>query len=216
MKTSTITLAIVGIAAMWSAPVSAQNISGQLSGTLGPGTYIVVGNCYVNAGDTLNIRPGTELRHTGFFVWTINGILQASGTEASPIRFIPDQPIQSHRWRGIRFPSASSSGSVLDHCVIADCDSSDRPGGGVFCDHADITLSNSVVTNCFSGDGGGVYATYSNIVIENCEISDNSAFTFRTGSHQGTNGNGGGIYFYHCAAPVIRGSKITGNWCQGA
>ena len=194
----------------------AQQISGSLSGTLGPGTYTVVGDCRVESGQTLDIEPGTVFQHRGFYKWNISGTLNAVGNADSLIEFVREQPIQAHKWGGIRFDGAGSSNSVLDYCYIADCDSSDRPGGGIFANYADITVRNSVITRCFSGDGGGIYADHSNIVIDNCEISHCSAFIFRTGSHQGTNGNGGGVYLYYCNAPRIYDSFIHNNYSQGA
>ena len=66
-----------------------QNISGNLSGTLGPGTYNVVGNCQVQAGQTLLIQAGTTFLHTGNYTWTINGHIVVNGTEINPVQFTP-------------------------------------------------------------------------------------------------------------------------------
>lgn len=189
----------------------AQNISGPLSGTLGPGIYTVVGDCQVNSGDTLTILPGTEFQHTGNYEWTIYGLLLAIGSPDGQILFVRQQPIPNHRWGGIRFPSSSADGSILDHCLIDNCNNSNRFGGGIYCSYSAITLSNTTISNCDGGDGGGIYANHSAIIIEDCEIFDNEAV-----DNASTDGNGGGIYLYFSGDAEIRRSLIYRNHSSGA
>jgi hypothetical protein len=191
---------------------SAQNISGPLSGTLGPGTYIVVGDCQVNSGDTLLILPGTEFQHIGNYDWTINGLLLAAGSLDSLVRFVRQLPDSSHNWGGLRFPSATANGSVLDYCVIDHCSNPNRFGGGIYCSNSTITVTNSVISNCVASNGGGIYATYSGIVVEDCEIFGNSALD----TPAADDGSGGGIFLDHSGSAEIRRSLIYQNYCSGA
>ena len=63
--------------------VSAQpQLSGPLSGTVGPGDFQVVGDCSVDSGQTLTIMPGTAFYFTGHYWLKVNagGELHADGT----------------------------------------------------------------------------------------------------------------------------------------
>lgn len=190
----------------------AQNISGPLSGTLGPGTYNVVGNCQVLAGNTLVILPGTTLLHTGHYEWAITGLLLAQGTSDSLITFARQLPDTNHYWAGLRFNAATAGGSLLDHCVIEYCDNYYRTGGGIYCNNAAVTIANSAISNCVAALGGGLYATYSGIVVEDCDIFDNLA----ADTPASDDGSGGGIYLDHSNTAQIRRTWIWGNHAGGA
>ena len=95
-----------------------QYISGSLSGNLGPGTYIVDGNCRVENGSMLTILPGTEFQHTGHYTWNIYGQLFAEGSETDSIKFTRQMPITSHRWGGIRFTPTVLQQSRMNYCVV--------------------------------------------------------------------------------------------------
>ena len=178
----------------------AQNLSGYLSGILGPGTYTVVGNCEVQAGQTLTIVPGTRFEHTGNYAWTIRGMLNAVGTEVDPIEFVRQQPITNHRWKGIRFETGASSESILEWCNL-DYVYTYLTGGGIYLNSVSITIRNCNVTNSQAASGGGLYANYcsNGLVIENSAFSSNTA------------GNGGGLYFYSCNGVVVKNCVIDHN-----
>ncbi len=61
------------------AGVSFGQLSGPLSGVLGPGTYTVVGNIRVDTSQTLTILPSTTLDFQGPFRFDIYGLLSALG-----------------------------------------------------------------------------------------------------------------------------------------
>ena len=189
-----------------------QNISGPVSGTLGPGIYTVVGDCQVNSGETLVVLPGTEFQHIGNYEWTINGLLLAVGAPDSLIRFVRQLPDTSHSWGGLRFPSSSANGSVLDYCIIAYCSNPNRFGGGLYCSNSTITVTNSIISNCIASNGGGIYATYSGIIVEDCQIFGNNALD----TPAADDGSGGGIFLDHSGNAEIRRTLIYENHCSGA
>lgn len=190
---------------------SAQNISGVLSGTLGPGTYIVVGDCQINAGDSLVVQPGTTFLHASSYEWLIYGKLIAVGTEADSIRFLRQIPDTIYDWRGLRFYNASSAASILEYCVIDHCSNLTRPGGGIYCNASGITIRHSTVSNCRAGDGGGIYALSSPIYVEHCKIFGNSTVNGPT-----ADGNGGGIFLMQSNGAYVRNTELYNNHSSGA
>lgn len=178
----------------------AQNLSGNLSGTLGPGTYTVVGNCEVQTGQTLTIVPGTRFEHTGNFSWTIRGQLNAVGTEADPIEFVRQQPITGHRWKGIRFETGASNQSTLEWCNL-EWVYTYLNGGAIYLNSVNIPIRNCTIAHSEAGSGGGIYANYcsNDLLIENCTIANNTA------------GNGGGLFFNYSNGPVVKNCVIKFN-----
>lgn len=170
-----------------------QQISGTLTGTLGPGSYLVTGNIQVAANQTLTIVSDTEFLHSGNYSWTIYGTLIAQGTETDSIRFIRQNPISTNRWGGIRFQTTATYG-LFDYCVIDNCQNN-----GIYTNDANIIVRNSRISNCNATIGGGIYANSANLTVENCVIFNNIA------------GNGGGISLYNCMEVVIRNCIIAQN-----
>lgn len=95
---------------------AAQNISGPLSGTLGPGTYYVVGDISVQIADSLVIEAETTLLMTGDHAFSVFGHLHAAGTEADSIIF--DVNAGTSYWDGIHFINPTSGSSILEYCVV--------------------------------------------------------------------------------------------------
>jgi hypothetical protein len=173
--------------------VAQQQISGSQSGTLGPGTYIVIGNIQVPANQTLTILPNTEFLHSGYYTWTIYGKLIAQGTEMDSIRFVRQNPTTANRWGGIRFNTTASYG-IFEYCTIDNCQNN-----GIYTNDVNITVRNSRISNCTASTGGGIYAYSANLTVENCVIFNNVA------------GNGGGVSLYNCTEVVIRNCIIAQN-----
>ncbi len=180
-----------------------QTVHGTLSGSLGPGTYIVDGDIQVLAGQSLNINPGTTFLHSGHYTWTINGEFSAIGSESQAIRFIRQFPYEAHKWGGIRFqPYSTSQG--LEWCEMDYCKNYAYPntyGGAVYTYLVNnISIRNCTFTNGQAYSGGAIYCYYSNmIIIDNCTIAYNTA------------SNGGGIFFNQCNDAVITNCLIVGN-----
>ncbi|TKJ40816.1 hypothetical protein CEE37_07580 [candidate division LCP-89 bacterium B3_LCP] len=182
-------------------------ISGPQSGTLGPGTYEVIGDIQVLNGTTLNIIPRTTFEHSGNYTWEITGQLNAEGAEGDSIYFIRQNPIEDHRWGGIRFFYGATNFSTIDYCVIDHCYHDWtvflNVGAGLYVEAVDLTVSNSRISNCLNvWDGGGIYAFAANIVIENCLITGNS-----------TEGevNAGGIFLMNSDGAIVRNCVIADN-----
>ncbi len=189
-----------------SVPLSAQTrISGPLGGTLGPGTYIVEGDIVVPADSVLRIMPGTEFQHIGPYVWEIFGRMNADGALGDSIMFIRQNPVNEHRWRGIRFYMGASDSSSLDYCVIDHCYHSYMSfmGGGLYVEGITLAVTNSRVSFCEGfPDGGGILAFNAFLTVDNCIIADNSALEM---------GNAGGICFWMCPGGSITNSIVARN-----
>ncbi len=193
----------MGLIAVYCVSATAQ-LSGPLSGTLGPGTFTVVGDISVQSGDSLLIAPGTELNFTGYYVFEINGYLRAVGFENDSIKFQPIHP--DSVWGGIGFNNSADDSSRLSYCLITGSDNYVGPSnGGISCIHSSPSIVNCTISgNTGDYDGGGISCLEnSNPTIENCTISGNSA------------NDGGGIFCYENSSPSIVNCTITGNTATG-
>ena len=86
--------------------------------TLMGSPYVTTTTVTVNAGVTLTIDPGVQVRLSAFHQLVINGTLSAAGTELLPITFTSNQGSPSAGdWVNIQL-NGSSTGSVFDHCII--------------------------------------------------------------------------------------------------
>ena len=172
------------------------DISGALSGTLGPGTYIVIGDIYVNSGQSITIEPGTEFLFNQATEFSINGLITANGTANNGIEFKLNGGATS--WYGIEFSTADDN-SVMSYCLVTESGNS-GDGGGFFIDSCDPTFNYCTVTgNSANVTGGGFYFSNSMATLNYCEISDNSAGAF-----------GGGIYC-NSSSPIFNNCLIADN-----
>lgn len=208
MKVSLIYHVCLTVIIMSTVSIYAQTqISGSQSGILGPGKYLVVGDITVEAGKTLEVAPGTEFLHSGHYVWNVNGLLKALGNKIDSIHFIRQNPVESHRWAGLRFLKGAADSSKLDYCVIDNCKNTGSiNGGGVYCDKVIVIIRNSRISNCELGENGagaGIYASEADILVEQCLITNNSAE------------NGGGINMSNCKGAVVRHSAFANNKTTG-
>jgi hypothetical protein len=101
---------------LFSGTAMAQNISGPLSGSLGPGTYYVVGDISVQINDSLLIEAGTTLLLNGDYAFSVFGHLHGTGTEVDSIIF--NVNTGTSYWDGIHFINAPSSSSILEYCLV--------------------------------------------------------------------------------------------------
>ncbi|UCC52731.1 MAG: hypothetical protein JSV68_01950, partial [Anaerolineaceae bacterium] len=105
---------------------------GEVSGTwtLAGSPYLIDGDIIVPTGETLSIEPGVEVIFQSWYKLTVNGTLDAVGTEAEPILFTA-----SNKWLGIRFVNASDE-SQLTHVIVergqATGASPENKGGGIY------------------------------------------------------------------------------------
>jgi len=141
-----LTLGITLLLACFCWAGQAEDISGPLSGSLGPGTFNVVEDISVEMGDTLTIQPGTTLLMIGARTFSIFGYLVASGTEDDSIYFGPQNV--AFRWHGIIFFSYANDNSRMEYCYITGSD----------CQALEInatnpTISHSTFENNIAGTG---------------------------------------------------------------
>lgn len=127
-------------------PLVAEEISGPVTGTIGPGTYYVIGNISVPVGDSLTIAPGTELLFHGGCTFAVYGYLEAVGTEADSIFF--KRRYFASLWEGIILYNYSSDDNHLTYCRI--------DGSG--CQAIELsscspTISHCLITNNIAGAG---------------------------------------------------------------
>ncbi len=216
-----------------SNPVPCPGISGVLSGTLGPGTYCVTGNIWVNPFTILTLQPGTTFDFHGPFSFQILGQLRAVGTAGNPVIFTTILTSSTDRWRGLRFGPHPSAGGQLTHCLIENgwatgATWSDSCGGAVFCRGVSPTFSYCTIRNSSAERyGGGVCCINSSPIFTQCNIYSNSTAwpgagggvyvrystaTFDTcliNSNWAL--NGGGMWCDTAASPTLRHCQITGN-----
>jgi parallel beta-helix repeat protein len=162
-----------------------------------------MGDITIHADSTLTIESSVKVEFQGLYSLTVNGYLEAVGTQTDSIHFSPGNAVTN--WWGIFFTNAPDS-SHLAFCRISHA-------GGVFFGYGGIicTNSNPVITHCQISDnqshgesgyetyGGGIGLNNSNAAISWCNISNNKSGLF-----------GGGINIYN-SSPVITGCNISGN-----
>jgi predicted outer membrane repeat protein len=192
------------------AQASLAQISGPLSGTLGPGTYHVIGNISVESGDSLRLLPGTTFTFDGPYPFKIYGILLAEGTAIDSIIFTTDTLTNPDRWRGLRFYGSSSSSSRLAYCLIENglapgvWPDPNSFGGGVYLEDTSPSFSNCVFANDSAQyDGGAVYCSSAFSAFTSCIFSWNSSY------------GGGGAVSCIYSSPHFVNCSFVGNRCDG-
>ena len=185
-------------------------LSGPLSGTLGPGIYHVVGDISVESGDSLRLLPGTTFTFDGPYPFKIYGILLAEGTETDSIVFTTDTLANPSRWRGLRFYGSETSGSRLSYCLIENglapgvWPDPNSFGGGVYLDDTSPSFAHCVFANDSAQyDGGAVYCSSSFSIFTSCIFSRNSSY------------GGGGAISCSYSSPNFLNCRFIGNRTHG-
>ena len=188
-------LAILLVVICASMALAQPNIQGSLSGNLGPGAYLVVGNCTVDAGATLTVAPGTTFLFSGQFSFKVNGTLNAVGTATDSILFVRRSATPTCEWGGLRFMAGAPSNSVVSYAYFEGARYQTWPdynGGAIFIG-TPVTINHCYITNCYSASGGGIYignVASGTVTVSDCMILNSTA------------GNGGGLYIYYSNAVV--------------
>ena len=196
----------------FSLPVLAEttiprgNVSGEWD--LAGSPYIIEGDINIPSGESLTIQPGVEVFFDSWYQFSVNGVLNAVGTEEQMISFTsepagPGEP----GWLGIRFVD-SDEGSVISYASITNGkatagDPFDR-GAALYIDNSNPEISHSVIAdNQASHYGAGIYIYNASPSIINNDITNNltgyATYTY-----------GGGIYAID-SAPEIIGNVFSGN-----
>jgi hypothetical protein len=116
-------------------PVSAATsiLAGEVFGTwdLAGSPYLVEGDIAVPFGEALTIEPGVEVLFQGWYKLTVNGVLDAVGTEL-----------------GIRFVNAPDSSrltqAIVERGQVTGASPEDR-GGGIYVENSNPIISNSTI-----------------------------------------------------------------------
>ncbi|MBL7191931.1 right-handed parallel beta-helix repeat-containing protein, partial [bacterium] len=211
--------AITAVLTICASAAAQPVIFGPLSGSLGPGTFIVIGNISVDSGDSLKIQPGTTLKFNNNVQFEVNWYLYAVGTETDSIKFMKNEGATA--WGGIDFNGTADDNSELVYCFITGSNSC-----GISCNSSNPLISNSTISENTSTNGSGIYCASSNPTIVNCIISENIASDCGSGIFCGNSspsinncsisGNtaseyGGGIYCYN-SSPAILNTVVEGNF----
>lgn len=228
-KTIILVLCIVfsSLTALAQTIVPGGNVSGTWTAAGSP--YLVQGSITIPADSTLNIEPGVEVIFQGLYPLTVNGLLEAVGTETDSIHFFPADINVS--WWGIRFENApdsshlayctvsyagtilfgsgailcTNSNPVITHCQISNNYArtpSPTYAGGIALNNSNAEISYCNITNNYSDQyGGGINIYNSSPLITGCNISDNYVIH-----------NGGGVFIYGNSNPVITNCTIERNW----
>ena len=192
-------------------------VSGNQSGTwiAANSPYLVTGEILIPTGQTLTIEAGIEVNFQGHYKFTVNGNLQALGTETDSVFFTSDN--QATGWGGIRF-DGSDGISNLSYCRIEYGKTAgsypDIHGGGMA-----LLASDAVVSNCVFADndatgedngmGGAVYAINTG--------SPSAALTHFTDCifiRNHAYGEGGAIKFTSDMNTEITGCEFIENTCN--
>ncbi len=118
-----------------------DNVNGTAQGIWKPeyGVYHVTDDVTVPAGATLTILPGTQISFGEQKQLTVNGTLNASGTESSPILFTSD-----FFWKGVSILNSNNE-NIFKNCRFNNASSSALK----------INASNVLINSCFFNDNTG-------------------------------------------------------------
>ncbi len=158
------------------ASASLAQLSGPLSGALGPGTFHVIDTISVESTDTLRLLPATTFIFDGLYPFQIHGTLLAEGTETDSIIFMASSQGSPGRWRGLQFLGMTSSGGMMAYCLIQ------HGRTGVSCSSSSPMFTHCSIRNNSGYDGAGVYCCEgSSPTFMNCTISGNAVDGFDFG-----------------------------------
>ena len=170
------------------------NVSGTWTSAGSP--YLVQGGITIPADSTLNIEPGVEVEFQGNYDLTVNGYLEAVGTETDSIHFFPADT--SAGWNGINFSSAPDS-SHMSYCTVQYASYNGVIYAGINCNSSNPVISHCTISHCEGLWGGGIRCSNSNADISYCTITGNQAMV-----------EGGGIYIDN-SSPLLTGCTISNN-----
>ena len=211
-------------------PLNATDVSGNQSGTwtLVNSPYNIIGDVTVPVGSSLTIEPGVNIYAMGNVYLTVQGTLNAIGTEADTIRFKSGQADPDALWKGIRLENESLPSSI-SYCFIEKAEygvnsvnspvqithnrfSHNQKALQIFAigaaDPADVLISENIIE--WSIHNGIMINQNSDLVIENNEIRSNGTGTQYYAAIQLSNQSSDGSN-----SPLIQNNHIHHNFKQG-
>ena len=173
------------------------------------GVYEMEGTIQVQAGVTLTVVAGTEIKAARSASLSVDGILNIAGTAASPVIFTSNNPSPwKGIWNGIYINSAEA-GNLIEYAEISYANY-----GVYFNTGATGTVRNSTLSNNKRGVYFGTGATGT---VDNSTLSNNDYGVYFYTSAAGTvdnstlSNNDYGVYFYTGAAGTVRNSTLSNN-----
>jgi Immunoglobulin domain/Right handed beta helix region len=190
------TFAVLGLSATFVQ--ASTTVSGYVSGTWTQdgSPYIVVGDVVVTS---LIIQSNVTVEFDGPYVFEVQGILQAAGTESNPIAFYNTAVNAGKGWNGMYFNESSSS-SFMNYCQIYGSTNS-----GIRIKNTSPAIRKCVVAgNSSPITGGGIYASLASgeLILDRCVITNNT-----------TSLEGGGVKIV--GSCQLLGCLIADNQCTG-
>ncbi|MDP8229350.1 MAG: right-handed parallel beta-helix repeat-containing protein [Candidatus Electryoneaceae bacterium] len=215
-------------------------VSGEVAGEwlVEDGPYIVNGHLIVPDGEELVIEAGLSVFFNNTYRFTVEGRLEAVGTEDDSIFFGPVAG-EGTSWGGFRLIDADSL-THLSYCILRagratgndEVPDSVKSGANVFIYEGDVLIENCRIYNGLaSNDGGGISVWAGSPAIRNCLIHNNvsqsigGGMGIRNGSEavvqncvihsNTTNHGGGGMQIRNNANPVIEDCLFQDNISSG-
>ncbi len=212
--TLALTLALSGLIGA-SQPVQAATRVVTSSANIGSGSLRALLES-ANAGDTITFSDslsGGTIRLSSNLIIDKNLTIDAS-TLAAPITLNGDS---DNSGSGDTLVLRVNSGVTVSLNSLNITEGTNRNqsgdwgvGGGIYIDHANVTLNNCAITNSVAGEGGGIYNDSGTLTINHCILDNNTAYTGGAGGIENNKGtvtlsnsvvsnnhaiiNGGGIY----------------------
>ncbi len=191
--------------------IEAGYISGTLEAAKSP--YLINGHLAVADGETLTIEPGTKLAFRGPYHITIEGTVNAIGTEEDPITFTHSNPML--KWDGFDADAVNTENdsSIFDRCIFEygyGYGSGPYSSGGIFAirDFDKLSVKNStfrynvaeIETTYYPG-GGAIALWNCSPLFMNCIFHDNYAANF-----------GGAVLVYSYSDPIFSNCLFYDNY----
>lgn len=162
--------------------------------------YLIQGDITVHSDSTLTIEPDVDVNFQGHYILTVNGELQAVGTEAGLISFVAADTVIG--WKGITFFGTGIG--QIEFATVQYVRSNEWGVSAIFiASTGHVTIAHSEIVNNTGYYGGGIWMEPSygaNFTISYCNISRNEAIW-----------KGGGIY--GGGVGTIEYCVISENYC---
>ncbi len=197
MKTLSILFALALL--LLTNPVRVFSDTTFVSGVIVNQNWNSAGSPYVVTGDILvaglSIDPGVSVLFAGNYVFQVQGILEAIGTEQEQITFTTKTGVSS--WKGILFQN-SNNGTHMKWCIVEKANTS-----GIRIIESLPNLNKCTIrNNTATPFGGGMYISNTipgTLIITHCNVENNLA-----NANPGVNSRGGGAYVISGNVDLVR------------
>jgi len=147
------------------------HLNGEVSGILGPYTYILGSDITVPEQDSLIIEPGAVVLADGDYSITVNGYLSAVGNETDSITF--NTAIGAEFWKGINFTYETNSTGFFEYCILTRCTES-----AIKVAERDLVVSHCTFQHNVEADGACINVFIGDVTIDSCDFLNNESFTY--------------------------------------